>query len=404
MRMNFVAPAGTPVESSDISYWLAHQTAPEQILDEFQTKLKQTFNLHHSFFISTGRAAMTLAFQALRQMRNDPARNEIIVPAYTCCSVPASAAKAGLKIRVCDINPETLSYKLDELRNMDFSHVLAITSANLYGLPDELDKIQDIAQQNNVYLLDDAAQCMGGRSKAGYAGAVGTLGLYSLDKGKNITSIQGGILVTNSDELADILHKMTSRLPICPNKSVFIDSLKLLAYAAILRPQLYWITQYLPMLKLGQTIYTTEYPVQQYCSRMAPIAYSQFKRLEKLSLIRRENAEMIKQGLSDLDGISFIQHSEDTIPVYPRLPVLISNPTSRTHITEQLIKHGIGATCSYPLAIVDIPELSALIPETDLNTKGGRQVASQITTLPTHPYMNKNHISTIIKIFKETLE
>lgn len=404
MKMNFVAPAGTPIKAMDIVYWLTHQTTSKQILDEFQSQLKLKFNLRHSFFISTGRAAMTLAFQALVKMRQDPLRNEIIVPAYTCYSVPASAAKAGLKIRVCDINPATLSYQLNKLQNIDFSRILAITTANLYGLPDELDKIQNIAEQNDVYLLDDAAQCMGGRSKAGYAGAVGTLGLYSLDKGKNITSIQGGILVTNSDELASILYEMTAELSDCSISDSITDSIKLLAYAAILRPQMYWMTQYLPMLNLGQTVYTTDYPLQQYCSRMAPVAYSQFKRLDELSSVRKKNADTIKQGLTGLTGISFIQHNEDTIPVYPRLPALIHNPVQRKQIIDQLIKHGIGATCSYPLSISDIPELLETIPQSDLDAEGGRQVASQIITLPTHSYMRNNHISIIIKVIRSILE
>lgn len=403
MKLNFIAPAGTPIQIRDIGYWLMQQPNSEKILYEFQEQLKLKFNLRHSFFISTGRAAMTLAFQALVKMRQDPARNEIIVPAYTCYSVPASAARAGLQIRVCDIDPDTLSYRLDKLRSMDFSRVLAITSANLYGLPNELDKIQEIAQKNNVYVLDDAAQCLGGQSNAGYAGAVGTLGLYSLDKGKNITSIQGGILVTNSDELAEILQKMTTSLPACPAKDSVIDTLKLLAYAVILRPQMYWLTQHLPMLNLGQTLYTTEYPIQQYSQRMAPVAYSQFKRLDELTRIRYENATAIKQGLSELNGLSFIQPGENVSPVYPRLPVLIESPDKREEIIEQLVEHGIGATCSYPLAITDIPDLSKLIPDSDLNTEGGRQVAAKIITLPTHPYLNNQHISTIIRVIRRIL-
>ncbi len=133
-------------------------------------------------------------------------RNEVVIPGYTCYSVASSVIMAGLKIRVCDIDPVTLSYDLEQLASVDFSRVLCVVTANLYGLPDDLKQIEQITTENDVYLVDDAAQSLGATVAGQPSGTFGIAGLFSLDKGKNITSIQGGMIVTNNDALARVMQ------------------------------------------------------------------------------------------------------------------------------------------------------------------------------------------------------
>ena len=142
--------------------------------------------------------------RSLARMKGD-ARNEVILPTYTCFSVPSSVAKAGLKIRLCDIDPRTLDYDLQKLSEIDFTNVLGIVTSNLYGIPNDLEQIGRIADAKDIYLIDDCAQCMGGQVGGKFSGTMGIAGLFSLDKGKNITSMDGGILITNSDELASCI-------------------------------------------------------------------------------------------------------------------------------------------------------------------------------------------------------
>ena len=68
---------------------------------------------------------MFLLFRVLR-MRAGGDKTDVIIPSYTCYSVPAAAIRAGLRVRILDINPATLSYDLEQLARTDFSRVLAI--------------------------------------------------------------------------------------------------------------------------------------------------------------------------------------------------------------------------------------------------------------------------------------
>src|SRR5690606_13714195 len=108
---------------------------------------------------------------------------------------PASIVRAGLRPRLCDVDPATMGMSPEALERADFSRVLAIVSANLYGLPNALPAIERITRERGVFMLDDAAQALGARIAGRAVGSFGDAGLYSFDKGKIICTIQGGAIV-----------------------------------------------------------------------------------------------------------------------------------------------------------------------------------------------------------------
>ncbi len=190
--MRQLAPSGTPITAKEITFWLRSVFSQSSTVQMFTNTICHYLGVKYCFFVSTGRAAMTILLQSLAELTN-PKKNIVIIPAYTCFSVPASIIKAGLKIKVCDVNPHTLDFDYDKLRQIDFDNVLGIVSGNLYGIPNNLDLLEKISKENNVFFIDDAAQCLGGRSAMGrHAGTFGDAGIFSLDKGKVITSMNGG--------------------------------------------------------------------------------------------------------------------------------------------------------------------------------------------------------------------
>ena len=84
------------------------------------------------FFVSSGRAGLTILLKALRQGSD---RREVVIPAYTCFSVPSAVARAGLTIRLCDVDPKTLDLDLNALVRLDLERALCIVPSGLYGLP-----------------------------------------------------------------------------------------------------------------------------------------------------------------------------------------------------------------------------------------------------------------------------
>ncbi len=399
--IELVAPAGTPITSLDLAAWLANVVSGKNTSARFTQQLQNKFNLQHSYLLSTGRASMCVALDAFAKLSADKNKNEVILPSYTCYSVVASVMKAGLVPRICDISAENLSYDLAKLGDYDFSKTLAIISANLYGIPNELDKIKQIADKHGIYMLDDAAQCMGAMLNNEYVGKFGHIGLYSLDKGKNITSIQGGILTCSDNNIAQMLNKLYSELN-KPKLSVkLIDSIKLFAYKLLLPPQIYWVTGHIPFLGLGKTPFTMDYPIERYSNVHAGIAAILFNKLDHITHKRIQNAHAISEIIKQHPDLTLIKKPSNSKAVYTRLPVLAKNSTHRAKLIELFIKRGIGASESYPSTITDINEIKNGLHKSDLDTPQGRDIANRIFTLPTHPYLKEKHLHIIQDVLLE---
>jgi perosamine synthetase len=397
--MNYLAPAGTPISIGQLSKWLFKAVTTDNSLNKFADKFKHDTGVKHCMFLSSGRTALYLLLRCIYELNGDTNRNQVIIPSYTCFSVPSSVVKAGLQIRVCDINPTTLSYNIDELSNFDFTNVLAIVTGNLYGIPNELPAIEIIASQHGVYLVDDAAQCLGGSINEKASGTFGDAGIYSLDKGKNITTIQGGIIVTNSDDIAFKMSQIINSLPKQSPSDLFAECIKLVIYALLLPPNRYWIVTKLPFIKLGLTPYTTDYPVHKYSETMATMGSLLYDNLNQITEQRIHNALELHRRLINFDDLQFIRYPEHSYPVFLRFPILVKDKNKRDKIVSQLNDQGIGATASYPSVVTDIPDIHNIILEQDRNPRAGQDVADQIITLPTHSYLTEQHLEIIVRGF-----
>lgn len=400
--MRYLAPAGTPIGAGDLWRWLCRLPRKRRVLEEFRGQLTARFGLAGCEFVSSGRAGMTLLLQTLYQLRGEPDRNEVIIPGYTCFSVPASIERAGLRVRVCDIDPRTLDYDAARLANFDFSRVLAVVSANLYGMPNDLGAIEAVARRHGVNMVDDAAQALGASCAGRSVGTFGDVGLFSLDKGKNITSMQGGILVTRDAEIAAALRRRVAALPGPSGAGTLAMALKLFAYALLLPPSRYGITRRLPFLGLGRTPYQAPSPLTRYSPALGAFAALLYARLDELGAERRANARRMGAAIDEIAGLQPFGLVPETEPVFVRLPVLAADPRSRHALLDALDAAGIGATGSYPAAIVDIPELLERLDPRDRDCPGSRTVAARIVTLPTHTFVQPADIETIATAARAT--
>ncbi len=383
--MAFVAPAGTPISALTFAVSLTRGMGSSASVDLGEGLASHAGHRRY-WLVSTGRAAMVLALQAMRDVTKDPQRVEVIVPAYTCYSVPASVIKAGLKPRLCDVDPASLSMDPEALRKFDFSRVLAIVTANLYGIPNHLRSIEGIAREHGVWMLDDSAQALGATHEGRAVGGFGDVGLYSFDKGKNITSLEGGALVASHPELSVALDRRHAALTPSSGMRTATTIVKLAAYATLLRPTLYGVVRKLPGLGLGRTVYDETYPVERYSSTLAGFAGTLLKRLPALTRGRQDKAMALQKALSTVPGVRLIDVPANSQPAYARYPFLMSDATQRGAVLDMLESVGIGATASYPDALCDVPEVATHLPATDLDMPGARHVASTIVTLPTHAF------------------
>ncbi len=372
------------------------------VVARLRDDVRRRFGVRHAYLTSTGRAGMTILLRALRRQA-DPDRNEVILPSYTCYSVAASVVKAGLRPRLMDIDPQTLDYHLAELEGADFTSALAIVACNLYGFPNDMPALRRVASRHGVFLVDDAAQAMGARVAGEWSGTGGDFGLFSLDKGKNVSAIDGGVVVTNDDALASAFERECEGAGAPGAGEVWAQVAKALTYSVFLHPSLYWIPNRIPQLGLGRTVFTTEFPLESPSRFLTALGAEVLPRLDELTRARTTNATALIAALRTLPGVEFVAQRADSSPVFLRLPVLLPDADTRDRALAALTLAGIGASRSYPASLADVPELRRCAGAASGAT-GGRHVAQHILTLPTHPFVSADDISRTAAVLRVVLE
>ena len=388
-----LAPSGSPIRLSELTTWLSTLAGGQDKSEELLEAVRNTFGVKHCLFFSTGRAAMCFLFQRLHKFCSNVHRDEVVVPGYTCYSVASSVIMAGLKIRVCDIDPVTLSYDLEQLASVDFSRVLCVVTANLYGLPDELEKIEQLTNENKVYLVDDAAQSLGAMVAGRPSGTFGIAGLYSLDKGKNITSLQGGMIVTNNDALAREMLLEFHSLGENSRSDNVKEYFKVLVYFFFLYPATYWIPSRLPFLNLGDTRYEDDYPIHKYPAALSPIALAQLERYRSITTQRVQAARWYQQLLPEHPLIRPILPVINTQPAWLRFPLRITGRRARAQFLH--LNGEMGCTGSYPKSISEIPEISNHLVVQNQQCEASARIAREIVTLPTHAFVREKDVNAI---------
>jgi len=400
-----VAPAGAPIRALDLIRAAGLALRGSEAGRALQREIARRFGVRHTFLTSTGRAGMTLLMRALGRAAAKPnPKDEVLVPAYTCYSVAASIVKAGLRPRLVDISPETLDFDREQLSSIDCSKVLAIVATNLYGLPNDLPWLSSFAQSRGIFLVDDAAQCMGAVVGGKASGTWGDAGLYSFDKGKNVSAIDGGVVVTNADVIGLAMSEELRQLEAPGLAEAGMSAAKAIAYCAMLRPSLYWIPNRIPQLSLGKTVFTTEFALERPSAGLSALAATMMPQLETFTAARVGNAAALLTAMRPLSGIETIAPVHGSTPVYLRLPILIHDENARAHAIARLNAAGIGATASYPESLADVPELRQYLAGGPTRVPGARYIAKRIVTLPTHSFVNAEDVSRAAEALGAALE
>lgn len=382
--MKHYAPAGTPVSLRDIV--AGFFARPGDATTYIAKSLQHATPRQSVWLVSSGRAAMTLILRAMRDEVQNSGRDEVIVPAYTCYSVPSAVVRAGLRVRVCDVNPRTLSMDTSALEKCDFRRVLAVVSSNLYGIPNDLARMESICRRRGTYFLDDAAQALGATLGGRPVGGFGDAGLYSFDRGKIISTIQGGAVLCSDDRLSSRIHEGVRGLPRTSLSELFLIGAKMLGYSIFLRPGLYGAIRQLPFLGLGRTEFETHYPIARLSGFQAGIAARIIPHLDSLNDCRRQRAAEYTEAMHDLPGVDLIPVQPEATAVFGRFPFRLQDAELRSQVLDRLNRAGIGASGSYPNSLVDVPEVRSTLPGDDLDCQGAREVAKSVVTLPTHAY------------------
>jgi len=386
-------PAGTVLTVLELGGLVADTLRNRDESAALEEALRKYLGLSQPFLISSGRAALALVLRTLAEA--SPARREVVVPGYTCYSVAASAVRAGLVVRPLEVNPDTLDFEPSSLQGIDPERTLAIVSTSLYGIPPNLPALERFSKERGIPLVDDAAQSLGARIDGRAVGTFGDAGILSFDKGKNITSMQGGAILARDGALALRLAAAVAELPAAAFAVGAGYAAKTLVYALLLRPWLYWIPN--AMLTLGETPFELDYPMTRFPGLLGSLVQRQLGRLDALTATRTKNASALRAGLASSAGIR-LPSSPIGQAVYPRFPLIFDDARRRDAALQRLRAAGIGATASYPRALVDVEPLHRSLASAVAPTPQARAIAAGMLTLPTHGYVTERDRDRMVAI------
>ena len=163
------------------------------------------YGIKHAIALCNGTATL----HSILAARGIGPGDEVIVPALTMASTSLAVLHCGAVPVWADVDAETWTIDPDSIKERLSDRTRAIITVSLYGCPPEMDKICEIAKKHSLFLVEDNAQCFLGYFKGKLAGTFGDAASFSFQSSKHLTCGEGGIILTDNDELAQRIREFS---------------------------------------------------------------------------------------------------------------------------------------------------------------------------------------------------
>jgi perosamine synthetase len=389
--MRTIPPTAAPISPTDLMYGF-YGIANKNLNEKLEREIIEYFGAKYAFLVSSGKAALFLILSGLKRLSR---KRKVIIPAYTCFSVPSAIRMAGLDIVLCDIRPETLDFDFSQLRDLVDDDTMCVISTHLFGIPADVSKVRDLCENRKIFIIEDAAQAMGavfGRAKLG---TFGDVAFFSLGRGKNITCGSGGIIITSAEDIADSIRKDYADLEKVPMIEYLKNIAEIIFMMFFLRPDFYWLPKNLPFLKIGETRFYWTFPLHKLTGFQAGLLHNWVQKLETFNRSRSGNADAYIESLELSNGLQIYANG---FP-YNRFPIYLEGKASK----DELCKLGnrIGISPMYPFPIHRIQEIQENLDHRDF--EGAETISDTLVTLPTHILLNEEDKRMIREAVKKVL-
>lgn len=289
---------------------------------EFEEKFAEFQDARYGISCTNGTSALQIGLLSCGIGAGD----EVIVPPYTFIATVSSVLKVNAIPVFVDIDIETGNIDPIDIERKITEKTKAIIPVHLAGLPCDMDALVRIAKTHNLKIIEDACHSWGSKWKGKGVGAIGDCGAFSFQMSKNITSGEGGILLTDKEDIADLARSYSN----CGRGKD--------------RP---WYEHYL----LGDNLRMTEF--------QAGILLAQLKRLEEQIIKREENARFLDKNLKEFLGIKIVPRDERVTRRSYHMYIFRFNEEKwgikREKFIEILNAEGIPVNPGYPFPLYKNP-------------------------------------------------
>jgi dTDP-4-amino-4,6-dideoxygalactose transaminase len=318
---------------------------------EFEARFAELCSAEHAVATSSGTTALHIAVLAHQIGPGD----EVITSPFSFIASANCALYVGAHPVFADIEPDFYTIDPAKIEKHITEKTRAIIPVHLYGQSCDMDAIVDIAQRYQLAIIEDACQSHGAKYKGRPVGSFGTA-CYSLYATKNITTIEGGMIVTNDPAIAERAR----------------------------------------LLRNHGSPRTYEHVMLGYNMRMTDLAAAiglvQLSKLAEWNAIRRANASYLSSGLSGIDGIVPPKVRPEAEHVFHQYTIRLAD---RDKAAQKLRERGVGVGIHYPVPIHKQPLYQQLGYNDHLPV--AEAASHEVLSLPVHPSLTRADLDCIIE-------
>jgi perosamine synthetase len=315
----------------------------------FEKEFSAIVGGRHCIAVNSGTSGLHMALEAIGMDTGD----EVIVPSFTFAATANSVALTGARPIFVDIDPRTFNIDPKAIEAAITPRTKAIQPVHLYGQPAAMSEIMALAKRHNLMVVEDAAQAHMASFDGTPVGAFGDAGVFSFYPTKNMTSGEGGMITTGSDEIA-----RQSRL---------------------LRNQ--------GMEK------RYENEIVGFNTRMtdihAAIGRVQLRKLAGWTKQRQDNAKFLDENLK---GVVVPYVAPGAVHVYHQYTIRVVGHDRDAFGTE-MIKRGVGNGVYYPIPVHRLPSFALT-----LDLPNTTSAANEVLSIPVHPALSQADLETIVSV------
>ena len=341
-------------------------------LERFEEDFCKYSKAKYAVAVSNCTAALHLSLKALGIKKDD----EVIIPDLTFVADANAILACNAKPIITDINKDNFFLSISNIKKNISKKTKAIIPVHIYGQVCNIEEILDIAHDNNLKIVEDCAHAVGTFHKSKHVGTLGNTGCFSFYPTKNITTAEGGMVITNSKTTAEKIRQLRSH----------------------------------GMTKSLKSRYSSEYPwifdisEPGYNYRMdeirAALGITQLKRIKKINQLRLNASLYYHKNLQNIPGIILPDMVNDKTHSYHLYTIRITKPfkLTRDELFKKLKDYGIRTTVYWmPIHMYTAYKKFSYAS----NIKNTKKIYNEILALPLFPNITKKHQDVVINCIKK---
>lgn len=376
MKPKYIPYARQHIDDEDIQNvvkvlkgeWLT--TGPT--VEKFENDFKKYIGVDHAVAVSTGTSGLDIAVQTLGMDKG-----EIITTPLTFAATTNCILFNGLKPVYADIKKDTFNINPQKIREKITDKTKAIIYVDYAGQPCDIKEIKEIADENDLFLIEDAAHALGAEYNSKKVGADADISMFSFHPVKHVTTGEGGMCTTPRKDFADTMKMLR-------NHGIDKDA----------------------QSRHGSNAgyeYDIKYLARNYrlTDFQCVLGISQLKKIEKSIKKRTEIAQKYSEILNDLD-ITTQKIKSNVRHAWHLFPILI-NSKNRNEVFKKMRKNGIGVNVHY----IPTYKMSYHKNTLQINPKKypiTEDVYSRLMSLPMFTLLDETDLEYVKKILKKALE